>query len=105
LWTFLLGIPTWGIIPIKDNELYFLIYDLSFAIPISFIPLMGYLLLKPHSIAWLCLAYFYLTLTNVLSIVFDYFNYIQEWMITIKIAGAMIILIFFLIKVRKYGYR
>ena len=84
--------PQWWAINIEDDKLHFLMWDLSQFARISLLPLVAFLLAKDKGWKVLFLAYFFLTLTNLVGVVFEFYEIAESWMTTVKVAGALIII-------------
>jgi hypothetical protein len=99
----LFAVPTWYVHKIEDDISHFFVIDFSELATISLIPLMAYKIVKNWAIKWFCLSYFYLTLTNLFSLYLQYIGTVSINVLRIQIIGLMIILLWFVIRIRKHG--
>jgi hypothetical protein len=100
----LFAIPTWYIHQIEDKRLHFYIWDISLLMTISLIPFMAYKIVRNRALKWFCLSYFYLTLTNLLSKHIQYYAFVDINILRVQIIGLIIILIWSITRIKKYGF-
>ncbi len=96
--SFLSSVPTWFNFTTQNEDLHWLIWDLVSMVRISLLPLMAYFLCRQTLSGVVFLVYFYLTMTNIVSVLIEYLGYAETWMISPKIEGAMLIILYFFFK-------
>ena len=93
LLAFLITVPTWFSEAYATDDMAYYVSDIVVRIRLALLPLLAFILVAQR-IRFVFLAYFILSIMNLITLTLGYVNMFSSWMPTIQVGLALLILVY-----------